>query len=54
MIDIMLRDDSEKQIGLCQNPLTKEITMSVYDKRSRKQRTYRNKKMLAKIFTECL
>ena len=54
MIDIMLRNDSEKQIGLWQNPLTKEITMSVYDKRSRKQRTYRNKKMIAKIFAECL
>ena len=54
MIDIMLRDDSEKQIGLCQNPLTKEITMSVYDRRSRKQRIYRNKKMIVKIFAECL
>lgn len=54
MIDIMLRNDPEKQIGLCQNPLTKKITMSVYDKQSRKKKVYKSKRMIVKIFAECL
>lgn len=54
MIDLMLRNDSEKQIGLCQNPLTKEITVSEYDKQLHTLKVYYKKKDIVKIFIDCL
>lgn len=51
---MLLKDTSEKQIVLNQNPLTKEFYITVYNKVTQKKRTYKNKKMICKLFTECM
>lgn len=51
---MLLKDENGKQIVLNQNPLTKELSITVIDKETRKCRTYRNKKMICKLFTECV
>lgn len=54
VITMLLKDTNEKQIVLNQNPLTKEISVTVIDKKTQKRREYRNKKMICKLFTECV
>lgn len=54
VITMLLKDTNGKQIVLNQNPLTKEISVTVIDKKTQKRRTYRNKKMICKLFTECV
>lgn len=51
---MLLKDENGKQIVLNQNPLTKEISVTVIDKKTRKRRTYRNKKMICKLFADCI
>lgn len=51
---MLLKDENGKQIVLNQNPLTKELSITVIDKITRKRRTYRNKKMICKLFAECV
>jgi Fe-S-cluster containining protein len=54
VITMLLKDENGKQTVLNQNPLTKELSITVIDKVTRKCRTYRNKKMICKLFTECV
>lgn len=51
---MLLKDENGKQIVLNQNPLTKELSITVIDKITQKRREYRNKKMICKLFTECV
>ena len=52
VITMLLKDENGKQTVLNQNPLTKELSITVIDKVTRKCRTYRNKKMICTLFTE--
>ena len=54
MLAMLLKDEDGKQIILNQNPLTKEMSITVIDKATQKYRTYRNKKMICKLFAECV
>ena len=54
VITMLLKDENGKQIVLNQNPLTKELSITVINKVTRKRRTYRNKKMIYKLFAECI
>lgn len=54
IMDMLLKDANGKQILLIQNPLTKQITITVIDRATRKRREYKNKRLVAKLFTECL
>lgn len=49
---MLLKDTNGKQIVLNQNPLTKEISVTVIDKKTRKRREYRNKQIICKLFAE--
>ena len=51
---MLLRDNSEKQVILNQNPLTKRITITIVNKITGKQRIYKSKRSVTKIFAECL
>lgn len=51
---MLLKDENGKQIVLNQNPLTKELSITVINKVTRKRRTYRNKKMIYKLYAECI
>ena len=51
---MLLKDTNGKQIVLNQNPLTKEISVTVIDKKTRKRREYRNKQIIYKLFAECI
>lgn len=53
-ITMLLKDTNGKQIVLNQNPLTKEISVTVIDKKTRKRREYRNKQIICKLFAECI
>lgn len=53
-MDMLLKDANGKQIVLIQNPLTKQITITVIDRATQKRREYKNKRLVAKLFTECL
>lgn len=54
MLDMLLKDTNGKQIVLNQNLLTKELSITVIDKTTRKQKTYRNKQMICKLFSDCI
>ena len=54
MLDMLLKDANGKQIVLNQNPLTKEISITVIDRVTQKRREYKNKRLVAKLFAECL
>lgn len=51
---MLLKDSDGKQIVLNQNPLTKQITITVIDKAIQNQREYKNKRLVARLFAECL
>jgi len=51
---MLLKDENGKQIVFNQNPLTKELSITVIDKITRKRRTYRNKKMICRLFADCI
>lgn len=54
MLDMLLKDSNGKQIVLNQNPLTKQITITVIDKVTQKRREYKNKRLVTRLFAECL
>lgn len=54
VITMLLKDENAKQIVLDQNPLTKELSITVIDKKTRKRREYRNKQIICKLFAECI
>lgn len=54
MLDMLLKDANGKQIVLNQNPLTKEITITVIDKKTQKQKIYKDKRLVARLFEQCL
>lgn len=54
MLDMLLKDENGKQVILNQNPLTKELSITVINKETRKLREYKNKKMICKLFSECV
>lgn len=51
---MLLKELNGKQIVLNQNSLTKQITITVIDRATQKQREYKNKRLVARLFTECL
>lgn len=51
---MLLKTTDEKQIVLNKSILTKEISITVYNRKTSKRRTYKNKKMVAKLFAECV
>ena len=51
---MLLKDENGKQTVLNQNPLTKELSITVIDKKTRKRREYRNKQIICKLFAECI
>ena len=51
---MLLKDTNRKQIVLNQNPLTKEISVTVIDKKTQKRREYRNKQIICKLFAKCI
>lgn len=54
MLDMLLKDANGKQIVLNQNPLTKEITITVIDKKTQKQKIYKDKHLVTRLFEQCL
>ena len=54
MLDMLLKDANGKQIVLNQNPLTKEITITVIDKKTQKRKIYKDKRLVARLFEQCL
>lgn len=54
VISMLLKDADGKQIVLNQNPLTKDISITVIDKATQKHRTYKNKRMIRKLFAKCI
>ena len=54
MDDILLKDTKEKQIILNQNLLTKQLSITVYNKITKKKITYTNPERMCILFTQCL
>lgn len=51
---MILKDDVEKQIVLNRGLLIKTFSVSVYNKKTRKERVYRNKRIMYKLIKECI
>ena len=51
---MILKDDAEKQIVLNRGLLIKTFSVSVYNKKTRKERVYRNKRIMYKLIKECI
>ena len=54
MDDILLKDTKEKQIILNQNLLTKQLSITVYNKVTKKKITYTNPKRMCILFAQCV
>ena len=54
MDDILLKDTKEKQIILNQNLLTMQLSITVYNKITKKKITYTNPKRMCILFAQCL
>lgn len=54
MCDVLLKDTKEKQIVLNQNLLTKQLSITVYNKKTGKKITYTNPKRMCALFAQCL
>lgn len=54
MNDILLKDTKEKQIILNQNLLTKQLSITVYNKITKKKIIYTNPKRMCVLFAQCL
>ena len=52
--DMLLKDTKEKQITLDQNLLTKQLSISVYNKITGKKITYTNPKRMCILFAQCV
>lgn len=51
---MILKDDAEKQIVLNRGLLIKTFSVTVYNKKTRKARVYRNKRIMYKLIKECI
>lgn len=51
---MLLKDDSEMQIILNRGLLIKHFSVMVINKKTRKQRTYRNKKLMIGLINRCI
>lgn len=47
---MLLQDDKDRQVVLIQDLQSKELSISVYNKRTGKKRTYSNRDMVRKLF----
>lgn len=54
MNDMLLKDTKEKQIILNQNLLTKQLSITVYNKITKKKIIYTNPKRMCILFVQCL
>lgn len=54
MLDVLLKDENGKQIVLSQNSLTKKIAITVIDRATQKRRVYKNKRLVTKLFADCI
>ena len=54
MNDMLLKDTKEKQIVLNQNLLTKQLSITVYNKITKKKIIYTNPKRMCILFAQCL
>lgn len=54
MNDMLLKDTKEKQIILNQNLLTKQLSITVYNKITKKKIIYTNPKRMCILFAQCL
>ena len=54
MDDILLKDTKEKQMILNQNLLTKQLSITVYNKVTKKKITYTNPKRMCILFEQCV
>ena len=52
--NMLLKDTKEKQIVLNQNLLTKQLSITVYNKKTEKKITYINPKKMCVLFAQCL
>lgn len=51
---MLLKDDSEMQIILNRGLLIKCFSVTVINKKTRKQRIYKDKKMMFNLISECI
>ena len=51
---MLLKDDSEIQVILNRGLLIKHYSVTVINKKTRKQRTYRNKKLMIGLINRCI
>lgn len=54
MNDMLLKDTKEKQIVLNQDLLTKKLSITVYNKITKKKITYTNPKRMCVLFAQCV
>ena len=54
MNDMLLKDTKEKQIILNQNLLTKQLSITVYNKITKKKTTYTDHKKMRVLFAQCV
>lgn len=54
METMLLKDTSEIQITLNKGLLDKHFSVTVINKRTRKQRTYKDKKIMLNLISECI
>ena len=54
METMLLKDDSEMQIILNRGLLSKSFSVTVIDKRTRKQRDYESKRLMLKLIKKCI
>lgn len=52
--NMLLKDTKEKQIVLNQNLLTKQLSITVYNKITKKKITYTNPERMCILFTQCV
>ena len=50
MIIMLLQDNKERQVVLIQDLQSKELRISVYNKKTGKKRTYTNRDIVCKLF----
>lgn len=51
---MLLKDTPEKQVILNQGILEKRFSVTVVNKKTRKQRTYRNRKLMIDLIARCI
>ena len=54
METMLLKDNSEMQVILNKGLLNKYFSVTVINKKTRKQRTYKNKKLMIDLISKCI